>query len=382
MILAALIFSALAACLALAVVWLICRLGPSIKAGQTQNFAQAMTQQRMELEKELANQRVDFREVALQHFQSLHQTVQQTLGQQSTALEQRFEALQRQSNTHFEALRVSVEQKLAQNIEQNFGAFKEMAASLTALKSSADQMLQISHQVGDLNRILASPKLQGNFGELALEKILADILPQGAFELQPRLAEECQPDAALYIQGKRLCIDSKFPKDKISALLTVDLPHNPQAAETARKEFLKTMREMVTSLAKKYIRPDLGTIDQALLFVPSESLYYEILRASDLTETCRKLRVTPVSPNTLAATLYAVAMAFRGYQMEQNARTLLESVAQMERHFENFRKDFASIGNRIRQTQEDYAKASHDLERFNKAIFALKDGDSSRELLN
>lgn len=374
-----LIFAILAALLALLCIWSVHRLKSTIDTNQAHNqtIPQTLLEQRLAFEKELAGQKLDFREVALQHFQSLHQTVQQTLGQQSTSLEQRFEALQRQNSSHLETLRASVEQKLAQNIEQNFGAFKEMSQSLSLLKSSADQMLQISHQVSDLNRILASPKLQGNFGEAALEKLLADILPQNAFELQPRLAEGCQPDATLHMQGKRLCIDSKFPKDRISALLAANPSQDSKATESARKEFVKVIREMVADIAKKYIRPELGTVDQALLFVPSESLYFEILSTPELTEICRKVRVTPVSPNTLAATLYAVAMAFRGYQMEQNARALIESISKMAHHFENFQKDFTGVGTRIRQAQEDYAKASRDLERLNQTMAQLKNGSSS-----
>lgn len=332
------------------------------------------TELRFSLQKDLSDQRTDFRDVALKHFESLHHSIQESLGRQSSTLEQRFEVLQRQSDTRLSEIQTSVQKKLQENLDQNFGAFKELSQSLGQIKSSADQMLRISQQVEELNRILGSPKLQGNFGEMALEQLLNELLPKHAFEWQPRLAEGCQPDAAIRIRNTRLCIDAKFPKDRL-ALLTQEI-HDEASLAAAQKELSRTVRDMASDISKKYVRPELGTTDQAFLFVPSERFYYEILRMPEVMEHCRKVKVTPVSPNTLAATLYAVALAFRGYEMEENARQLLKTIQDMEKHFDAFRSDFEKIGQRLNQAQEDYTKASRDLERFDKTIKKLRDGES------
>jgi DNA recombination protein RmuC len=140
------------------------------------------------------------------------------------------------------------------------------------------------------------------------------------------------------------------------------------------------IKAMASDISKKYVRPDLGTADQAFLFVPSESLYYEILKQPELVEHCRKVKISVVSPNTLAATLYAVAMAFRGYEMQENAKLLIRGIQDMDRHFQNFREDFGKIGQRLQQAQDDYSKAGRDLERFDKSINKLKDGESKLQL--
>ncbi|MFH1067426.1 MAG: DNA recombination protein RmuC [bacterium] len=252
-----------------------------------------------------------------------------------------------------------------------------LAESLGRLETSARQMQKIGEEVDELNRILASPKLQGNFGEVALERLLTDILPKESFELQPRLAEGCQPDAVIKIKDLKLCIDAKFPKDRLAAVLFA--ARDEAARAEALKEFARTVRGMAVEIAQKYVRPELGTTDQAFLFVPSENLYYEILQLPDLTAQCRKLKVTIVSPNTLAAALYATALAFRGHQMQENVQRALKMIEELARHFDNFRQDFSGVGDRLRKAQDDYDKAARDLERFERTLVKLRDGQEQTE---
>jgi len=335
---------------------------------------QGATEIKETLLKALSDQKIDFRDHHNQSFEHLRKSLGDSITNQSLILEKRFDSLQQQTDKRLDDIRANVEKRLQTSFEQNFGAFKEMNLSLRHIKSSADQMLKVSEQVGELNHILASPKLQGNFGETALEKLLEDILPPGAYEWQPRIAEGLQPDAAIKIKDLRLCIDAKFPKDRISSVL--DAARDEASHAQARKELAAVLRSMASDISKKYVRPDLGTADQAFLFVPSESLYYEILKMPELVEHCRKVKVSPVSPNTLAATLYAVALAFRGYEMQENAKTLLKGIEDMHRHFQNFQSDFANIGKRIEQTQSDYEKAGRDLDRFDKTMTKLRDGEA------
>lgn len=349
-----------------------------LPASLGQSQAGPVADLRAAVEKSLGDQKADFRDVNAAAGEQLRKMIQDSLTNQQLILEQRFAALQQQTNERLQEIRANVEKRLQDNLEQNFGAFKEMSASLVLLKSSADQMLKVSEQVGELNHILASPKLQGNFGETALEKLLQDILPPSAYEWQPRIADGLQPDASIKIKNIRLCIDAKFPKDRIAGVL--DEARDEPARELARKELAAVIKSMAADISKKYVRPDLGTADQAFLFVPSESLYYEILKMPDLIEHCRKVKVTPVSPNTLAATLYAVALAFRGYEMQENAKTLLKGIQDMDRHFQNFREDFQKVGQRLQQAQDDYGKAGRDLERFDKTIAKLKDGEGGLQL--
>jgi DNA recombination protein RmuC len=327
---------------------------------------------KLAFEKAFSQLTSEIRDVSRIHSEALNKTVQDTLLNQTLSVSQRLDGLQHQQDARWQEIRKNVEQRLRENLEQSIGAFKEMSQSLGQLKSTTDRVLEISSQVSQLNQILASPKLQGNFGETALQQLLSDILPEGAYEWQPRIAEGMQPDAAIRIKDARLCIDAKFPKDRLASLL--DAAKNDAEREQARKELMRTIRDMASDIAKKYIRPDLGTTDQAFLFVPSEALFYEILRMPELIEHCRKVKISLVSPNTLAATFYGVALAFRGYEMQQNAQKLIQAMQELGRHFDGFQGDFNNVGKRLNQAQEDFAKAQRDLERFNRTMDRLKDG--------
>jgi DNA recombination protein RmuC len=345
-----------------------------IKGGLELRQRQGASELKEAILRALGEQKADFRDFNQQSVEQLRKSLGDSFTNQSLVLEKRFESLQQQTDKRLDEIRGNVEKRLQTSFEQNFGAFKEMNKSLLHLKGSADQMLKVSEQVSELNHILASPKLQGNFGETALQDLLNDILPSGAFEWQPRLAEGCQPDACIRIKEHRLCIDAKFPKDRIAALL--DAARDDAALHQANKELAAVIRSMASDIAKKYIRPELGTTDQVFLFVPSEKLYYEVLKMPDLVEHCRKLKVSIVSPNTMGATLYAVALAFRGYEMQENARALVKSIQEMDKHFRNFQSDFENVGKRIEQAQNDYVKAGRDLERFDKTITKLRDGEA------
>jgi len=360
-------------CLTIFSVFILFILMNQLKGGIEIQQRQSSVELRESIQKSLSDQKVDQRDHQAQAFEALRKGMGDSLTNQSLLLEKRFESLQQQTDKRLDEIRVNVEKRLQTSFEQNFGAFKEMNHSLRHLKSSADQMLKVSEQVSELNHILASPKLQGNFGEAALQDLLSDILPQSAFEWQPRLAEGCQPDACIKIKDLRLCIDAKFPKDKIAALL--DEAQGDEERQQALKELSATIRSMASDIARKYVRPEIGTADQAFLFVPSEKLYYEILKLQDIVDHCRKLKVSIVSPNTLGATLYAVALAFRGYEMQENARSLVKSIQQMDKHFRNFQSDFENIGKRIEQAQNDYTKAGRDLERFDRTMTKLRDGE-------
>jgi len=354
--------------------YLISQLKPSLENRQQLESSGL----RETLLRSLGDQKADFRDFNTANAGELRKSIQESLTNQNVLLEKRFETLQAQTNERLQEIRMNVEKRLSDNLEQNFSAFKDMSKSLGDMKSSADQMLKVSQQVNELTHILASPKLQGNFGETALEKLLQDILPESAYEWQPRIAEGLQPDASIHIKKLRLCIDAKFPKDRIAFLLN---EANTEAeTAVARKELAAVIKGMASDISKKYVRPDLGTTDQAFMFIPSESLYYEILKQPELVEHCRKVKISVVSPNTLAATLYAVAMAFRGYEMQENAQKILQTIQDMDRHFQNFREDFNKIGQRLQQAQDDYTKAGRDLERFDKTIHKLRDGEGGLKL--
>jgi DNA recombination protein RmuC len=237
------------------------------------------------------------------------------------------------------------------------------------LKNTRDQISQIQRQLGEVQQagkqmsqtaqtlegILGGAKSRGSLGEVTLERLLEDSLPSAQYVRQYKFSSGEVADAVIKLRDKKLmAIDSKFPLDAYRRIST--------EGEEARRAFITAVKGHADSISKKYIVPDEGTLDVALMFVPSESVYYELLMTTDnkgqpLDAYCRDKKVIAVSPNTLYAHLCVIAMGLRGMQMEENARRLLESLSGMEKQLEKFTDKFGTLGTHLRNAQQSYSES-------------------------
>jgi DNA recombination protein RmuC len=243
------------------------------------------------------------------------------------------------------------------------------------LKNTRDQISQIQRQLGEVQQagkqmsqtaqtlegILGGAKSRGSLGEVALERLLEDSLPSSQYVMQFRFSSGEAADAVIKLRDKKLmAIDSKFPLDAYRRIST--------EGDEARRAFATAVKGHADAITKKYIVPDEGTLDVALMFVPSESVYYELLQTSDnkgqqLDAYCRDQKVIAVSPNTLYAHLCVIAMGLRGMQMEENAKRLLESLSGMEKQMEKFADKFATLGTHLKNAQQSYSESDKLFER-------------------
>ncbi len=243
------------------------------------------------------------------------------------------------------------------------------------LKNTRDQISQIQLQLGEVQQagkqmsqtaqtlegILGGAKSRGSLGEVTLERLLEDSLPRSQYAMQYRFSSGETADAVIMLRDKKLmAIDSKFPLDAYRRIST--------EGEEARRAFATAVKGHADAIAKKYIVPDESTLDVALMFVPSETVYYELLQTQDnkgqpLDAYCRDQRVIAVSPNTLYAHLCVIAMGLRGMQMEENAKRLLESLSGMEKQMEKFADKFATLGTHLKNAQQSYSESDKLFER-------------------
>lgn len=326
--------------------------------------------------------------LALQSFQSR---------QKSGALESQMNELRRdlqtiatsqaQSTGQLEAIARSVAQRLdsvtpalqdaIKNSAQITGQITSDAQTKMAdeLKNTRDQISQIQRQLGEVQQagkqmsmtaqtlegILGGAKSRGSLGEVTLERLLEDSLPRAQYEMQYRFSSGEVADAVIKLRDKKLmAIDSKFPLDAYRRIVS--------EGEEARRAFAVAVKGHADAITKKYIVPDESTLDVALMFVPSESVYYELLQTSDnkgqpLDAYCRDKHVIAVSPNTLYAHLCVIAMGLRGMQMEENARRILESLSGMEKQMEKFADKFATLGTHLKNAQQSHSESEKLFER-------------------
>ena len=177
------------------------------------------------------------------------------------------------------------------------------ARVIAAVQKNIGEMSEIGRSMRDLQEFLQSPKLRGNIGEQVLKELLSQMLPKASFNMQYAFKNGSIVDAAIKTEAGIIPIDSKFPMENFRAMNS-----NDGDRKGAEKAFVSDVKKHIDDIAKKYILPAEGTIDYALMYVPSESVYYEIVNNSTLFDYSQKLRVLPVSPMTFYAYLRAILM--------------------------------------------------------------------------
>jgi DNA recombination protein RmuC len=247
------------------------------------------------------------------------------------------------------------------------------AAVATELRNSQEVLGRVGKQLGEIQQagrelsqatqtlqsVLGGAKTRGSLGEVALESLLADALPRSAYETQYRFSTGAIVDAIIRTGEKIISVDSKFPLETYRRMV--------DSGEDARKEFFQAVRKHAESVAEKYILQNEGTLDVALMFVPSEGVYYELLMTSDaklgrLDDHCRGKGILPVSPNTLHAYLSAILMGLKGMQVEENAKHLQAGLAGLQSQIDSFSKVYETLGGHLRHAQQCYDEADRKLD--------------------
>jgi len=347
------------------------RQGAELREAMSGHLSRHFAESQERLERSQAQARLE-----LQNGLSQNRTeLQQGLSKSTSALETKFQSLEQQVGNRLENIGKSVESKLNENLKEGFKHFEKVQQHLQAAELKLASLNTVGQSISELNNLLKLPHLRGNFGEATLERLLADFLPIGAYELQYQITDGSteRVDAVVKLGRQVLPIDSKFPREQVLPLFESQDPAALEQARRALSDFIKTQTR---SIATKYIRPDFGTTDMALLFLPSETLYFEVIRNAELFENMAKQKVFPVSPNTLSISLYAIGMAQEYYEMSRGVEKTIEDVKKARRHFEQFEKRFDDVGSGLKKAQEAFEKAHTHLGRYETSVFRLV-GDSA-----
>ena len=253
------------------------------------------------------------------------------------------------------------------NSQQTLG---EIQKQLGAVQLAGSQMSQTAET---LQNILGGAKTRGSLGEVTLERLLEDCLPKNRFARQHRFSSGEIADAVIFLRDKLLSIDSKFPLDAYRRIA--------EEGEEARRAFATAVKNHADAISKKYVLPEEATLPVALMFVPSESVYYELLMTTDakstpLDEYCRSKNVVAVSPNTLYANLQVILMGLQGMQIEENAKNLRANLAGLQSQLRKFVDPFEKLGTHLKNAAQSYAEADKRFEKAETSVEAMLAGDS------
>lgn len=345
----------------------------------TERFTRSSGEMRESMAERLGKHFLDTQERIDRTLSQNRQELQTGLLKTTQALETRFQSLEQQVGARLEVIGKNVENKLNENLKEGFRHFEKVQEHLQAAELKLASLNAVGQSISDLNSLLKLPHLRGGFGEATLERLLADFLPVTSFELQYAIVPNSteRVDAIVRLATQVLPIDSKFPREQVLPLFD---SQDPVILEGARKNLSDFIKTQAKSIATKYIRPDCGTTDMALLFLPSETLYFEVIRNGDLFENMAKLHVFPVSPNTLAISLHSIAMAQEYYNMARGVEKTIEDVRKARRHFEHFEKRFDDVGKGLKKAQEAYDTANTHLGNYVASAYRLTGEEAPTEL--
>ncbi len=312
-----------------------------------------------------------------------------SLAENTAELQKKFQSLEDKTAQSLETIRAKVDerllgiseqvqQKLEKNIQEGFAHFVKVQEHLKAAEEQLRHVGAVGQSINELNNLLKLPHLRGKFGEAELARLLADFLPTGAYEEQVAVVPDSKEavDAVVKFPQAKLPIDSKFNREQVLPLFEVN---DPQLLKDARKQLALVVKQQAQSINEKYIHPEHGTTDLALMFLPSETLYFEVIRNLELCEALHKLKVFPVSPNTLAITLKSIALSFGFYEFSKNIEKTLEQIKKAQRSFGLFEKKFEEVGKGLERAQQAYGTAAGHLSHYSNHVVRLT-GEPSPEL--
>lgn len=305
-------------------------------------------------------------------------------------LQSEVQATTRHTAQQMEHLRAALQQIHAQTAQSLDGTRKAMderldgasrvisgvSKQLGRLEESTRHLFEIGRDVASLQQILRAPKLRGGLGELFLLDLLGQILAHDRFEAQYAFRGGETVDAVIRLQGGLVPVDAKFPLENFQRLVAAG---TDEQRHDGRRAFVRDVKRHIDAISSKYIRPDEGTLDFALMYIPAENVYYETVIKDDefggemeLFQYALQKRVIPVSPNSFYAYLHTVLLGLKGLRIEEGARDILAAISRVEDEFARFGESFQLAGRHLDNAGKTYHEAG---QRFGKVEGRLQEID-------
>jgi len=260
-------------------------------------------------------------------------------------------------------------------------AYAQLQGQLGALQQANKQIIEVSKDFRSLQDILRTPKLRGNIGELFLGDLLAQMFHSEQFEMQHRFKDGEIVDAIIKIKdGLLIPVDSKFSLENFQRYLAAG---NEEDKISCQKSFYADTKKHIDDIARKYIRPDEGTIEFALMYIPAENVYYEVIIKDehDIMGYAHKKHVIPVSPSSFYAYLSTILLGLKGMQVEKSAKEILANLTRLRTEIDKFGDDFRLIGVHLDNAGKSYSNADKRLDKFKtKLELSAPEGEQEKLL--
>ena len=321
------------------------------------------------MQQQIDQLRVQLSQALDNNAQLVQQQLGQVLGNVNERLKENGEILER---TH---------QSLGERLDNAARVVGNVQRSLGGLEEANRKIYEVGKDIASLQEILRAPKLRGGLGEFFLEDLLAQILPPHHFVIQHAFKSGERVDAVIKLGSSLVPVDSKFPLENFKRMLEAA---NDDERSRTKKQFVSDVKKHVDAIAGKYILPDEGTYDFALMYIPAENVYYETIIKDDsegernLSQYALSKRVIPVSPNSFYAYLQAIVLGLKGMKVEERAKEIIQYLSRLRGDFAKFRDDFGLLGKHLGHAQTSYQSTEKRLEQFGQRLLSV---DANQEFV-
>jgi DNA recombination protein RmuC len=248
----------------------------------------------------------------------------------------------------------------------------DLQKSQGQLLQATEEMKQLGESVAQLEGLLKAPKLRGGLGESMLEDLLKQVIPASSYATQYRFRNGNTVDAIVKTANGIIPIDSKFPLENFRKMVETT---NEAEKKAAYKLFVSDVKKHIDAIAEKYIAPDEGTFDFALMYIPAENIYYETIIKNDNYDDGTNIynygvqrRVFSVSPNTFYAQLHVLALGFKGMEVEKSAKEIIQNLNRLQGDLQRFMDEFETVGKHLTNAKNKYDEAARKLDTFEEKL--------------
>jgi len=321
------------------------------------------------MQQQIDQLRVQLSQALDNNTQLVQQQLGQVLGNVNERLKENGEILER------------TQQNLGERLDNAARVVGSVQKSLGGLEEANRKIYEVGKDIASLQEILRAPKLRGGLGEFFLEDLLAQILPTDHFAIQHAFKSGERVDAVIKLGGSLVPVDSKFPLENFKRILEAA---NDDERTRTKRQFISDVKKHVDAIAGKYILPDEGTYDFALMYIPAENVYYETIikdgseEERNLSQYALSKRVIPVSPNSFYAYLQAIVLGLKGMKVEERAKEIIQYLSRLRGDFGKFRDDFGLLGKHLGHAQSSYQTTEKRLEQFGQRLLSA---DANQEFV-
>jgi len=280
---------------------------------------------------------------------------------------------------------LSSQQTVGQRLDSATQGMGQVQRELGALSQATQRVFEVGKDISSLQEILRAPKMRGELGELFLGDLLNQVLPASHVKQQYKFKSGDTVDAVICLGQGMVSVDSKFPLENFRRIMGAKAK---EEKKQARKTFISDVKKHIDAIANKYILPDEGTFDFALMYIPAENIYYEVIIKDSIDEKqslstyALKKKVIPVSPNSFYAYLQAIVLGLKGLRVEENVQQIISHLERLRTDMQKFKQDFEVLGRHIVNLKNKYDETDKRVTNFEGKLLTICQVEKEEKFLN